>query len=186
METSNQLEAALAERQTPDDIDTILAKADAYEPGAIVPLHRGKRVRHEMTIEKPWHRTAAYLAAQGFNQRQIAHACDVSPAQVSLVAQQPWFRETVARLIAEFGLTDSARDILEAAASTAATNMVIMMSTAASESVKFNASKDVLDRVLGKADQNIVHKRGHVPTDPSEEIKAIEAEIELLKKEEDT
>ena len=137
--------------------------------------------RVEIQQEKAWHRTAAWLFAKGFTAKEIAEAVGKTAATVSLLCQQPFFRQQVAEIIAEFQMLDEgALNVLRNAQASAATTLVTLASSAASEAVRASAANSILDRVLGKPVQHIQRTSTPVPVDPSGEKAMLEKEIGRL------
>ena len=146
------------------------------------PLRNLSAPRFENQKEQPWHRTMAWMMAKGFTQKEIAQAVDKSEATVSLAARQSFMKQMVVDIIAEFQLNDeSAMNLLRAAQGGAAQALIALATTATSETVKLNANREILDRVLGRPVQFVnSHKTVSAPVDPSQEAEALERDIARL------
>lgn len=150
-------------------------------PRSTAPLMRDSKPVNEMRFEKPWHRTVAWLLAKGHTRLEIAQAVNKTPTTVALLAQQPYMRQLVADIIAECQMEDdSAINLLKAAQSSAAQTIVTLSSTATSETVKLNAAREILDRILGRPVQNINTHKSSSPMDPKKEQEELQAEIARL------
>ena len=155
-------------------------------PRTLGPLMKSDAPRIELQNEKAWHRTAAYLVAQGWTSRKIAEATGKSEQQISLLTRQPWFNEHVAAIIDQAGLLDEgAINMLRGASASFASTIITLASTAKSESVRLSAATTALDRIFGRPVQtlqNLTSGKKAVPLDAADEIRETEAEIERLLK----
>ena len=149
---------------------------------ARAPLHNPAIPRFEAQKEQPWHRTMAWMLAKGFTQKEIAQAVDRNEATVSLAALQSFMKQMVVDIIAEFQLNDeSAMNLLRAAQGSAAQTLIALASSANSETVKLNANREILDRVLGRPVQFVnTQKLNSGPIDPKVEAENLKREIERL------
>jgi hypothetical protein len=129
----------------------------------------------DVASEKPWHRLAIMLAAQGCTVTNIARKLDKSVSWVSLLLRQPWARE---RLVSE--LMTEGRDeldvLIKGAGPEAFKRIMQMGESAESEAVKFAANKEIVDRHLGKTVVKVEQKVGKLDLD----MAAIEAELKVL------
>lgn len=148
-----------------------------FGPQDVRPLFAVSAPRRDLQREKAWHRTAAYLFAKGHTIKDISEALDKTRSSVSLLVQQPFFRELVATITREYALEDEgALGILRNAGSSAAATIVSLATTAKSEAVRLQASKSIMDRLFGQAAQ-IIRNEGNVPIDPAQEKAKLEEEI---------
>jgi len=148
-----------------------------FGPQDVRPLFAVSAPRRDLQREKAWHRTAAYLFAKGNTIKEISEALDKTRSSVSLLVQQPFFRELVATITREYALEDEgALGILRNAGSSAAATIVALATTAKSEAVRLQASKSIMDRLFGQAAQ-IIRNEGNVPVDPAQEKAKLEEEI---------
>jgi hypothetical protein len=148
-----------------------------FGPQDVRPLFAVSAPRRDLQREKAWHRTAAYLFAKGNTIKEISEALDKTRSSVSLLVQQPFFRELVATITREYALEDEgALGILRNAGSSAAATIVSLATTAKSEAVRLQASKSIMDRLFGQAAQ-IIRNEGNVPVDPAQEKAKLEEEI---------
>ena len=106
-------------------------------------------------FEQPWHRAAAYLFAAGKSRKEVAAACDVTPAAVTQLLKNPWFQELVTGIMAESGL-DAVETLLKGE-SINSLNVLIELreDTATPRAVRAAISQDILNRTLGKPVQRI-------------------------------
>ena len=151
-----------------------------FSPEDVRPLYAVSPPRRDLQREKAWHRTAAYLFAKGSTVKEIGEALDKTRSSVSLLVQQPFFRELVATITREYALEDEgALGILRNAGSNAAATIVSLATNAKSEAVRLQASKSIMDRLFGQAAQ-IIRNEGSVPVDPAKEKAKLEEEIKRL------
>lgn len=103
----------------------------------------------EVQCEKPWHRLAIMLAAQGCTVTEIAGKLERTIAWVSILLRQPWARE---RLTHEINLAgrDEIEVLLKGAGVDAMRKIVSLSANAANETIQLAASREILDRLLGK------------------------------------
>lgn len=142
-------------------------------------LMDGRKPGRTIKSERPWHRTAAYLSARGLSREDIANAVDVSPAMITLLSKQTWFRELVAKIIHSFDLSGTAaQDLLRASAASAALVQVELCTTGKSESVRLAASTAILDRVFGKAVQTVQQSHQNAKVAPEKEIEDLRKKLE--------
>jgi hypothetical protein len=133
---------------------------------------------HEVQSEKPWHRIAIMLAAQGCTVSEIASKLERTVSWVSILLRQTWARERLTQEIMASG-RDEIDTILKGAGTEALKRVIALSQTAESEQVQLAASREVLDRLLGKPVQKLETKQDVVFTDVTkadEEIKRLEAE----------
>lgn len=113
--------------------------------------------------ERPWHRVAIFMHAQGKDFAEIGEALNKNPQSVAQVLKQPWAQE---RLIQE--TTDAGRDAITAIYETygpqTLLEVVDLGNTAKSENVQLEARKYFLNRWLGMPKESM-----QVSAKPSED-----------------
>jgi hypothetical protein len=137
---------------------------------------------HDVQCEKPWHRIAIMLAAQGYTVTEIAFKLERTVAWVSILLRQDWARERLTQEIMSAG-RDEIETILKGAGTEALRRVITLSQSAESEQVQLAASREVLDRLLGKPVQKLETKQDVVFTDVTqadEEIKKLEIEESRL------
>ena len=147
------------------------------------PLMKSGPPARDIENEKAWHRTAAFLVAKGWANKDIAAALDKSENMISLVTRQPWFNETVAEIINQAGLLDEgAINMLRGASASFASTIIMLATTAKSEAVRLSAAQSGMDRIFGRPVQTVQNLTGSkkVSADPAEEIRQLEAECQRL------
>lgn len=129
----------------------------------------------DVQSEKPWHRLAIMLAAQGRTVTDIARKLEKSVPWVSLLLRQPWARE---RLVQEL-MTEGREELdvlIKGAGPEAFKRIMSLGETAESEAVRFAANKEIVDRHLGKTVVKVEQHNTNVNLD----MKAIESELRAL------
>lgn len=124
-------------------------------------------IRHE----KPWHRLAAFMAAQGKLASEIAVKLGRTDAQVNEVLKQPFVQERILNEIHEAG-RGVLDDILNIYGPNSLLEVVDLGQSAKSESVKLAAHKEVLDRWLGKAKESMVIEQKAPEDKTDDELRA--------------
>lgn len=104
----------------------------------------------ELKKENSAHRIMLYLAAQGFNVKEIAGITDYSPQQVSTVTRQDWFQKQLASLMEESGKPVIDQLLQGEAKSSLETILALRDNVNAPAAVRMNCAFNILDRVLGK------------------------------------
>lgn len=103
--------------------------------------------------EKHQHRLMIMMASNGKNHTEIAEALGASTATVSHVLRQPWAREKMQSFMKE-NAADNLRALLKGAAGPALERVVALsQSETVKPEVALAASRDILDRFMGKATQ---------------------------------
>ena len=104
--------------------------------------------------EKPEHRLIVYLKAQGLSNNDIAERTGYTYPWVSQITRQPWFKQ---RLIDELKVSgrDLIHETLRVEAPECIATLVDLRDNSESPAVRLGASKDLLDRYLGKATQRV-------------------------------
>jgi predicted nuclease with TOPRIM domain len=132
----------------------------------------------EVQCEKPWHRLAILLAASGHTVTEIAEKLERSISHVSILLRQDWARERLTMELAIAG-RDEITEILKSAGAKTLRRVIALSETAESEQVQLAASREVLDRLLGKPVQKLETKQEVFHTDMNaldEDIKRLEVE----------
>ena len=132
----------------------------------------------DVQSEKPWHRVAIMLAAQGCTVTEIASKLERTVSWVSLLLRQPWARERLTKKINESG-RDEIATMLKSAGADALRRVLAISEQAENESVKLAANREILDRLLGKPVQH-VEQKSEVRLD----MEKIEAELRVLEEQE--
>ncbi len=128
--------------------------------------------------EKPWHRLAILLAAQGSTVTEIAEKLDRSVAWVSLLLRQPWARERLTTEINAAG-RDEIEVMLRSTGPDALRRITLLSEEAENEAVKLAANREILDRLLGKPTQRVESKQ-EVRLD----VEGIDKELKVLEEQE--
>lgn len=115
-------------------------------------FHNAIEPNYEVVKEKPWHRVAVFMYAQGKTFDEIGRSLGKTPVTVAQVLKQPWAQE---RLIRE--TTDAGRDIIEEIykvhGPATLLEVLDLGKSARSESVKLSAKQYFLNRWLGMPNQ---------------------------------
>ena len=144
------------------------------------PLFRTTPPRSDIQNEKPIYRTMAYMFLKGATQAEVAETTGYSAQQISKIYNQRFFQDTIVQLSQMLGSED-VQSFIKGTGFEVAVQMKILATTAESESVRFRASQDLLDRVLGKAvNRNMNFQTSKDFSTPEEEVKALEDEIARL------
>jgi hypothetical protein len=136
----------------------------------------------DVVSEKPWHRVAIMLAAQGCTVTEIAEKMERTVAWVSLLLRQPWARERITSEIMEGG-RDEIETLIKGAAPEAFRRIISLSENAEAEAVKLAANREIIDRLLGKPVQKVEQKNTNLNLDMGkidEELKKLEDEEKRL------
>ncbi len=108
--------------------------------------------QHYQTIknERPEHRMMLWLKIKGHSTDEIAKITRYSPQMVRIVCKQDWFRKAFVRFADEIG-RDAAETFLQGQEIPTLEKLVELRDQAENESVSLGASKELLDRIRGKA-----------------------------------
>jgi hypothetical protein len=145
--------------------------------------------------EKPWHRVLVYLAAQGLSARKqcenfggefhedtnqyISGSGNHAYGTIANINRQPWFKAKVVAALRDAG-GDEIAAILESEVVPSLVRLrELRDNTATPASVQLSATKEFLDRFLGKSAQPYMTPPS-LGKDPEEEAAQIEAEIARL------
>jgi hypothetical protein len=141
-------------------------------------LHGSKPPTYQLTEEKAWHRSAAYLFATGcVSTRDVAQACNVSEPTVRNLLRNDWFQERVTQLMAANGGKDIMSMFRAEQFRTLAVLLDLRDGKETPAPVKFNVCRDILDRTLGKPVQRIETEDKTQSDDPVAEAKRLEEEL---------
>jgi hypothetical protein len=131
--------------------------------------------------EKPWHRTAAYQAALGADDTQIAKALGKCRQTVWKLRQQPWFQARVEKILHEQG-GQLAHQLLGVATPLAVSKLAESMNSP-NEKVAVRAAADVLRCAI--ASKLIVEappqKTPESPAEIAADIERLQAECAWIK-----
>ncbi len=138
------------------------------DPDRVTPAHTVKN-------EQPWHRSLAYALLQGKTSRECAELFQVTPATVSLVKRQSWFKD----LIAELGAIHFENDftgLLATHAIDAITQLGELSMSAESPQIRRQASSDLLKAYLSCKPE----KQAPKAEDPQSELAELDRELKEL------
>lgn len=123
------------------------------------------------SYEKPWHRVATFLYAQGKTFEEIGKSLGYAPTTVAIVVKQPWAQE---RLIRE--TTEAGRDNLQAIYDCYGPNTLLEVidlgKSAKSENVQLEAKKYFLNRWLGMPKESMMVSNKPSETKTDDELRA--------------
>ena len=133
--------------------------------------------------EKPEHRMCAFLKAQGMSNISIGARMKYTPQMVSMIVRQPWAQEIILQTIHDNG-GNAVRQLLEGAAEDSVLTLISERDNeSAKPSERISASRELLDRYLGKPTQRVETQKLPDATSVSEldrEIAELEAEQRRL------
>lgn len=132
--------------------------------------------------EKPEHRMAVYLKAQGKSNREIAKLLGYTEAWVSQIIRQPWARVALLREMQAAG-RDAIQTTLEGAALDSVLTVIsIRDDLSAKQNVRLAAADSLLDRFLGKPTQRV--EQTNTNRTAADSIDGVNRELEELAREE--
>lgn len=158
--------------ETPDaDIDALFGSLDrsqfaprvcktqdgeerTYSAKRLTPLPEGltgqRTTQNAIVHEKPEHRIVLWLKAQGYSHKEVEKATGFSYSHICTIAAQPWFRERVGQIINELG-----RDAVKAKLQGEVLPSIELLTSVrdnekARHADRIAASRELLDRFLGK------------------------------------
>jgi predicted transcriptional regulator len=117
-------------------------------------LFNDKSPNFAIQREKPEHRLAVILKAEGHSNREIARLLGYTEPWVSQILRQPWARKQVLSEINQGG-KEAVQTLLEGSAVDSIYTVIELRDTAEEEGVRLRAAQDLLDRHLGKATQHV-------------------------------
>lgn len=100
--------------------------------------------------EKPEHRLMLWYRLQGYNNKEIAALVGYSEQSVGQVCRQEWFVKAFCELSTEMG-KDAVKGFLDGEVLPTLERIKTLRDSADSDAVRLAASKELLDRYLGKA-----------------------------------
>jgi len=161
--------------------DSIVEAVAARPLGSPPPLYGDHPSRFDYATERPWHRLAIMLCAEGHSYREIAERTGYTTWAVSNALRQPWARKILLEEIHRAG-RDELAEILKSAATDSVFTLITLRDGAEQESVKLGAARELLDRFLGKANQPVTVKQATDvdPTKIDEELAALDTKERQL------
>jgi hypothetical protein len=143
----------------------------------VVPLHNDVAPQYDVKHEKPEHRLAVFLKAQGFSNREIAAKLGMTTVWVGYALKQPWARRMLLKEIQDQG-RDGIHELLKGAAPDCVLTLIdIAADEKAKNSDRCCAATAVLDRFLGKPTQRIESTNTNVTTTMND-VKKMQKELE--------
>ena len=132
-------------RQAKDEIKASRVKAlsEEYAVGAALPMY-------VLTEEKPVHITMAYMMAAGRTRKEVAEATGFTPAQVTMVSKQPFFKKRL-KEITEAAGKDMVKQFLEGEVMPSLELLCEVRDNSEERgSTRVIAANSILDRFMGK------------------------------------
>ena len=170
------LEAEVVDADVVAEVEEILA--NPIEPE---PLH-GIAATETLERERPHHRLAAMLLAQGRDPKEVAEALEVTPGTIARWLKVDWFQKRITTALERSGL--GAIDSMMQMGAKAAVYNIIAIANDDEVPVRerLNANKDILDRFLGRSApmSSPVQADDTSDMDPEEEYAALEDELSRL------
>lgn len=134
-------------------------------------------------FEQPWHRSAAYMTAACRTPKEIAAACDKDVGSVYALMRNEWFQTTVNEIQKELHLEDDVMALLRGEVQNSVLTLIEIRDDAkAPASARKASASEILDRVLGKAQQNITVDTTVRSADPVAEAERLEREVAALRR----
>jgi hypothetical protein len=179
-ESASQYDGVRANRQLHDPERT---KADDEALKASGLSLAGDRDPNLDVSERPEHRIMIYLRAQGRTIKEISTATGYSYHWVGQIVRQPWFKQRLLTLLDEEG-RDVLQTMLKAEAIPSIETLVeIRDDPKARHSDKISATKELLDRYLGKSVAKVETKVTTTVGDAATEAEANARELEKIQAE---
>lgn len=141
----------------------------------------GPKAGQVRKFEQDWHRVAAYMLAAGRSPQEVACACDKGVDSVYAVQRNEWFQQTVLQIQREHGLDDLMAMFRGEVFNSFNTLVEIRDSKQAPFAVRRASAMDILERVMGKPQQNVVVDTTVRSADPVAEAEQLEKEVALLR-----
>lgn len=146
----------------------------------IVDLHGKKPPQHTIQSERFWHRQVAFMIATGMSQTEVARELGKTNGWISQVVRQPWFSALVLKELHRSG-RNAVEEIFKNAAPASALKLIELRDDEKTPAaVKLNASRELLDRYMGKAPITVNHNDRGVSSDPVAEAEKLKQEINEL------
>jgi len=130
--------------------------------------------------EKPEHRLIVYLKARGLSNKEVSEKTGYSPAWVSQICRQPWFRLRLVQELREAGLDRVAKLLESSALDSIFTILEIRDDPTAPKAVRRACADSLLDRFLGKPTVHVEHEASRMPSSP--ELAAVDSELQQIDK----
>lgn len=146
-------------------------------------FHGAKPPTLAVMTEKPIHRLMAFWVASGRSNIELAELTGYARPYVSQLIRQPWFQQQVSHIIAQAG-EDELMTRIRGAGVDSVMKLIELRDSSESDSVKLGATKELLDRLLGKPQQNV--NQTITRKDPKDELDSVERELDSLRKQEKT
>ena len=127
------------QRGLPADVDALFGNLPTYRT---------------IQKEQPEHRLMLWLKLQGHANKEIAQIMGYSQGTVSHIVRQPWFMEAFCRLSSEVG-KDAVQTLLEGEVIASVVKLAELRDNGKTDAVKLAATNSILDRVRGKATQQV-------------------------------
>lgn len=114
---------------------------------------------YELQAERPRHRAIVYALAAGRKPKEIAEEFGITPTMVYYVEKQPWARKQIADIIHQHG-GDAVERALKGAVLDSA-NLLIETVRDPKQDIKVRSqnAKEILDRIYGRSQQIIQHRK---------------------------
>lgn len=139
-------------------------------------LYGDRPATQEVKREQPQHRIMVMLKAQGYTNREIAAAMDVTTVCVGQVLRQPWARARLLSIFETRGMSKIDSLLSAEAVASLETLIEIRDSSDAGASARLSASNSLLDRYLGKAKERLEVKSDTTLRDAA----SVDAELSRL------
>ncbi len=147
-------------------------------------LYNDKEPNLAIKSEKPEHRAAIFLKAQGLSNNEIARRLGVTPPWVSQILRQPWARKRIVEELRQAG-RDAVTELIKASAEDSVFTLIEQRDNQkAKPAERISAANALLDRFLGKPIQHVETTQTNLSlTDLQtieQELQAVEAEEKRL------
>jgi len=131
--------------------------------------------------EKPEHRTMVFLKVEGLSNSEIARITGYTDSWVSQILRQPWARKMVVDELSRAG-RNAAEELIQSAVVDSILKVIDIRDTADKKETQLAASKELLDRGLGKAVQRVETRSLNLNL--SGDLEQTDAELARLEREE--
>lgn len=137
-----------------------------------IPFYKGLHGENTCYVvqrEKPFHRTIAYMFAEGKKAIEICEITGYSPFAISNLQKQPWFERTVLEMVEAHG-GNRVQSFLDQKVMPALETLAdVMEDEETSSRDKISAANSILDRKFGKPNQGITLEHRVDPKDMSDD-----------------
>ena len=157
---------------------------DDQDFGEIRPLYNALPPNIDIKHERIRHRMLAYLLANGRTQEQAAAEMGYTGPWVSQIARQPWFQELMLEEKTRSG-RQAVDELIRGAAPGSVLTLMELRDSAESESVRFNASKELLNRYLGNTTV-VLRREEEASSNVVEEVERLEQQANRLRSSSET